>query len=111
MIGRAQLRMMKRSAYLINTSRAGIVDPRALDDALEDGWIAGAGLDVFDGEPGTDNPVLARPNVVATSHIGNRTVEGVVDVVECSIRNAVTVLRGERPEFLVNPSVYERGVR
>ena len=111
LIGRAQLRMMKPSAYLINTARAGLVDPEALADALANGWIAGAGLDVFDGEPATGNPVLALPNVVATPHIGNRTVEGVLDVVECSIRNALAVLRGERPEFLVNPDVYERGVR
>lgn len=111
LIGRAELRMMKPSAYLINTSRAAIVDPRALEEALDAGWIAGAGLDVFEGEPGTENPVLARPNVVATSHIGNRTLEGVLDVVQCSIRNAVAVLHGSRPEFLVNPGVYQRGAR
>ena len=109
LIGRAQLRMMKPGAYLINTSRADVVDPVALTEALANGWIAGAGLDVFAGEPDPSNPVLALPNVVATPHIGNRTVEGVIDVVECSIRNAVAVLRGQRPEFLVNPSVYERG--
>ena len=108
LIGRAQLRLMKPSAYLINTSRADIVDPVALTEALANGWIAGAGLDVFAGEPDPSNPVLALPNVVATPHIGNRTVEGVIDVVECSIRNAVAVLRGQRPTFLVNPSVYER---
>ncbi len=111
LIGHAQLKLMKPSAYLINTSRAGIVDPGALFEALVSGRIAGAGLDVFDGEPDTSNPVLALPNVVATPHIGNRTLEGVLDVVECSIRNALAVLHGQRPEFVVNPSVYERGVR
>ncbi len=111
LIGRAQLRMMKSSAYLINTSRAGIVDPEALAEALTNGWIAGAGLDVFNGAPDTGSPILALSNVVATPHIGNRTLEGVLEVVACSIRNALAVLNGQRPEFLVNPVVYERGVR
>ncbi len=111
LIGRTQLRLMKPGAYLINTARADVIDPEALTEALSNGWIAGAGLDVFAGEPGTSNPIIALLNVVATSHLGNRTVEGVLDVVECSIRNAVAVLSGQRPEFLVNPSVYERGVR
>ncbi len=111
LIGRAELRMMKESAYLINTSRAAIVDHAALLDALSNRWIAGAGLDVFAGEPKTDDPIIALPNVVVTPHIGNRTREGVLDVVEQSIRNALAVLHGQQPEFLVNPTVYERGVR
>jgi phosphoglycerate dehydrogenase-like enzyme len=109
LIGRDQLRMMKPSAYLINTSRPGIVDPAALAEALANGWIAGAGLDVFDGEPNTDNPLIGLPNVVVTSHIGNRTLEGVIDVVECSIRNALAVLEGRQPEFVVNPVALEQG--
>jgi phosphoglycerate dehydrogenase-like enzyme len=111
LIGRAQLQMMKPSAYLINTARAGLVDPLALFEALVSNRIAGVGLDVFDGEPDTRNPLLTLPNVIATPHIGNRTLEGVLDVVECSVRNAVAVLHGQRPEFVVNPAVYERGVR
>jgi glyoxylate reductase len=111
LIGREQLRLMKESAYLINTARAGIVDQAALFEALTHGWIAGAGLDVFDGEPNTEAPILALPNVVATPHIGNRTREGVLDVVDQSVRNALAVLQGRRPEFVVNPDVYERGVR
>jgi glyoxylate reductase len=109
LIGRAQLRLMKPSAYLINTSRPGIVDPDALAEALAEGWIAGAGLDVYDGEPNTDNPLIGLPNVVVTSHIGNRTREGVIDVVECSIRNARAIVEGRRPEFVVNPDVLEQG--
>jgi len=110
-LGRAQLRQMKETAYLINTARADIIDPDALSEALAQGWIAGAGLDVFHGEPNTDNPILSFPNVVATPHLGNRTREGVIDVVECSVRCAQSVLRRERPEFVVNPEVYEQGVR
>jgi phosphoglycerate dehydrogenase-like enzyme len=111
LIGRAELRMMKPSAYLINTSRPGVVDAAALAEALENGWIAGAGLDVYDGEPNTDNPLIAMPNVTVTPHIGNRTMEGVLDVVECSIRNAAAVLRGQHPEYVVNPMVYQQGGR
>jgi len=109
LIGRDQLRVMKPNAYLINTSRPGIVDTAALAEALTNGWIAGAGLDVYVGEPNTDNPLIGLPNVVVTSHIGNRTLEGVIDVVECSIRNALAVLEGRKPEYAVNPEVQERG--
>lgn len=111
LIGRAQLRSMRASAYLINTSRAGVIDEAALVYALRNGWIAGAGLDVYEGAPGTENCLLTLPNVVVTPHIGNRALEGVLDVVECSIHSAAAVLRGQRPEFVVNSSVYEKGVR
>jgi phosphoglycerate dehydrogenase-like enzyme len=105
-VGRSQLQLMKPTAYLINTARAGLVDGTALLEALDKGWIAGAGLDVFDNEAQGDNPLFNRPGVVATPHIGNRTREGVLDAVRCSIDNAVAVLLGEIRRFAVNPSVY-----
>ena len=71
LIGAEDLRRMKPTAYLINTSRAPIVDQRALVQALRDGWIAGAGLDVFEEEPPPANdPLRSLPNVVATPHLG-----------------------------------------
>jgi phosphoglycerate dehydrogenase-like enzyme len=71
LLGAGELRQMKPTAYLINTSRAPIVDRDALVQALREGWIAGAGLDVFDEEPPPpDDPLRSLPNVVATPHLG-----------------------------------------
>lgn len=80
MIGKAQLDLMKPSALLINTSRGPVVDSAALADALNSGKIAGAGIDVFEGEPpiAKDHPLLTAKNVIATPHIGFATKEALV---------------------------------
>ncbi|AAL81518.1 3-phosphoglycerate dehydrogenase [Pyrococcus furiosus DSM 3638] len=76
LINEERLRLMKRTAILINTSRGAVVDTQALIKALEEGWIAGAGLDVFEEEPLPENhPLTKFDNVVLTPHIGASTYE------------------------------------
>jgi D-3-phosphoglycerate dehydrogenase len=67
---------MKNSAFIINTSRGGVIEERALIDALKEKRIAGAALDVFETEPPTDNELLQAPNLICTPHIGAQTKEG-----------------------------------
>ena len=106
LIGERELRLMKKTAFLINTSRGPVVDTRALAKALEDGWIAGAALDVFEKEPiEKHNPLLKLPNVVLTPHIASATVEARSKMAEIAALNIISVLKGERPQYLVNLNV------
>ncbi len=76
LVNEEKLRLMKKTAILINTARGGVVDTEALVKALKEGWIAGAGLDVFEEEPlPPDHPLTKLDNVVLTPHIGANTVE------------------------------------
>jgi D-3-phosphoglycerate dehydrogenase len=75
MIGKEQIENMKKSAYLINASRGGLVDEKALREALIDGKLAGAALDVYEQEPPTDTSLTRLLNVVSTPHIGSSTLE------------------------------------
>jgi D-3-phosphoglycerate dehydrogenase len=94
-INRERLALMKRSAYLVNTARAGLVDREALVDALRDGRLAGAGLDVFHEEPMPANdPMLALDNVVLTPHDAGTTQE-VIDVgLRATVENVERFLQG-----------------
>lgn len=110
LLGARELAWMKPTAYLVNTARGGLVDEPALVEALTGGRLAGAGLDtILDNGP--DSPLIGLPGVIGTPHLGNRVIESVHDVVAAAIDDAVAVLRGERPRYLVNPRVYEVGVR
>jgi D-3-phosphoglycerate dehydrogenase / 2-oxoglutarate reductase len=109
LFGEAELRAMKPTAYLVNLARGGIVDEDALIRALTEGWIAGAGLDVFAEEPGPDgHPLYGMDNVVCTAHIGGWVVEAVPRLSAVMAREMLTVLRGERPWRVVNPEARER---
>ena len=106
MIGENELRLMKPTALLINTSRGAVIDEKALIKALKEKWIAGAALDVFEKEPiDEDNPLLSMDNVVLTPHIASATHEARSKMAEVSAKNLLSVLRGEMPQFLVNPEV------
>jgi D-3-phosphoglycerate dehydrogenase len=109
LIGARELARMKRTAILINTARQELVDEAALVAAIESKEIAGAGLDDPPGP--VAKKLLGCNNVVFTPHLGNRAIEGVRGVFRTAVLNAAAVLRGERPEFIVNPQVYERGAR
>src|SRR5205823_12053202 len=76
LVGARELALMKKTARVLNVARGGIVDEKALADALAAGTIAGAGVDVFSAEPiAADNPLVKAPNVVLTPHLGASTVE------------------------------------
>ena len=109
LIDAAGLAQMKRGALLVNCARGPVVDEAALLDALREGRLGGAGLDVFDPEPPQpDNPLLALPNVMVTPHIASATDDGLRAMDVNVMEEVVTVLRGERPRWLVNPEVWER---
>jgi phosphoglycerate dehydrogenase-like enzyme len=107
-IGERELKIMKRSAYLINTSRGSLVDEAALLRALQEGWIAGAGLDVLEKEPPEkEHPFFALENVVLTPHIGGASLAAMRAMSLDSATNAIRVLRGERPTAMANPEVWK----
>ena len=102
-----RLRLMKRGSYLINASRGGVVDEAALIKVLEDGHLAGAGLDVFDPEPPlADNPLLKMRNVVLTPHIASYTDSGMAAMQAGTVENIANVLKGERPRWIANPEAW-----
>lgn len=97
------LARMKPSAVLINTARGPIVDEAALVEALQNGVIAGAGLDVYEQEPpATDNPLLSMDNVYALPHVGSFSVESRVKTMELSIQNILDFAAGKLPRNCLN---------
>ncbi|HWC31437.1 MAG TPA: D-glycerate dehydrogenase [Dehalococcoidia bacterium] len=109
MIGAPELARMKRDAVLINTARGGVVDQAALLEALRNGVIGGAGLDVFESEPlSPDHPLLELDNVVVTPHLGSATVETRSRMSDLAVDNLIAFFRGEMPPCMVNPEVLAR---
>ena len=102
LIGRKELKLMKPTALIINTSRGLTIDQAALIQALEEGWIAGAGLDVFEEEPlPSESPLTKMSNVVLTPHIGSATVETRRRMAEVCAENVKVFLEGGTPPNLV----------
>lgn len=105
-IGVNELKMMKKTAYLINTSRGLLVDEKALYIALKERWIAGAALDVMEKEPPDwENPLLLLENIVITPHIAFYSEESYVDLKTKTAESVISVLTGNRPRSVVNPQV------
>ena len=102
---------MKPGAVFINTARGGLVDQDALLAALDAGRLVGAGLDVTSPEPlPPDHPLLHRDDVVVTPHVASATADGKVRILEAAFEQAMMVVRGERPPYLVNPEVWDRRI-
>jgi D-3-phosphoglycerate dehydrogenase len=109
LIGAAQLALMKPSAYLINMARGPVVDQAALGQALMQGSLAGAAVDVLEQEPpAADEALLKLPNVMVTPHTSSWSAESIVQLRQGAVRNVVQVLRGEAPTAVVNPDVLPR---
>jgi phosphoglycerate dehydrogenase-like enzyme len=109
MIGERELRMMKSTSYLINTSRAGVVEEKALIRCLQEKWIAGAAIDVYHQEPiDSDYPLLSLPNVICTPHIGGASHDVVNHMAEIGIMGLTDFLIGNESNTIVNPEAIGR---
>jgi len=109
-IGEIELRRMKPTAYLINTARGAVVDEQAVIRALQEGWIAGAALDVFEQEPDVPLALRELENVVLVPHVGSASVATRTRMAVMAAENLMAVLRGEQPSHVVNPDVWNRTV-
>lgn len=108
LIGERELLLMKKTAFLINTSRGQIVDEKALVRALQEKKIAGCALDVFEREPAVERALLTMPNAVLVPHIGSASVETRTKMAMMVAQNVIAVLvKKTRPPNIVNPDIYE----
>jgi D-3-phosphoglycerate dehydrogenase len=106
LIDAPRLALMKPTAYLINTSRGGVIDEAALIEALRQGCLAGAGLDVFETEPpAVDNPLLSMPNVIGTPHGLSHADESILRCASMTEENVLAIVDRRLPPYIVNPKV------
>lgn len=108
LIGPRELAMMKPSAYLINTARGSVVDEAALVEALREGRIAGAGLDVYEEEPQPAPGLVDLDNVVCIPHLGSATEATREKMAVMAAENIIAGLKGEKPPNLVNAEAFTR---
>lgn len=108
MMNERTLSLMKPTAYLLNTARGTVIHEAALIQALQSGKIAGAAVDVYDPEPpGLDNPLLRMENVIVSPHYCAMTEESLYNMATMVAQGVLDGLNGKRPEYLVNPEVWE----
>lgn len=107
LIGRRELSLMKPGAILVNIARGPIVDEPALIEALQNGTIRGAGLDVYEKEPLSESPLFQLKNAVTLPHVGSATTETRQAMADRAYGNLRSALLGERPQDLVNPQVWK----
>ncbi len=105
--GEREFRTMKPSSVFVNVSRGGLVDEKALARAVLEGWIAGAGVDVFREEPPShDNPLLVAArqgaNIILTPHIAGATSDSRIRIIQVTVENVMKVMLGQKPENVVN---------
>ncbi len=109
LIGVDEFRMMKKTSFLINTARGGVIDEKALIDAIENREIAGAGLDVYAQEPPEkDNRLFSFDNIVVTPHLSSFTYDGKRKMGIAVVQGVLDVLNGKKPDFIVNGEVWDR---
>ena len=107
LIGEAQIRRMRRGSYIINAARGPVVDEQSLIRALQDGHLAGAGVDVFDPEPPAgDNPLLFMNNVVCTPHVASYTDRGQGAMRSGVVDQLIQLIQNQRPPFIVNAQAW-----
>jgi len=109
MIGKEEFELMRKNAYLINTARGPIVDETALYEALKDGKIAGAAIDVYCEEPpSAENPLLKLDNVIKTPHIAAYTIEAIRRMDMVNAEDIVNFFKGKKPTYIANPEVLQK---
>jgi len=106
LIGEKELKMMKETAILINTSRGAVVDEKALLKALQEKWIAGAGLDVYENEPELVEGLADCNNAVLAPHIASASIETRTNMGLIAVENAIAILQGNIPPQIVNREIY-----
>lgn len=107
LIGERELKLMKPTALLINTSRGAVVDEKALITALTNRWIAGAGLDVFENESEIPLGLIKMSNTILTPHLASATLEAREAMAKIAVDNLVDALEGRKPTCLINTEVWK----
>lgn len=108
MINKETLGKIKKGAYLINTARGSVVDEHDLVEALRNGHLGGAGLDVYDNEPNINPELVSMENVILTPHIASATVEAREKMGEQAVSAIINTLEGKKPQNLADEKVWEK---